>query len=198
MHRLFVIDMIVVMIRIGLILERRRRLLSLRYPRLSATGSGKHTAVEVALASHKDSFMADQRGAVAFEMLIVWLFMMMSLLLPLADVAVAGFQFISAWEALRAFGQYMQYDPPPDVTNASGWTSSIPTTVDQVFPSTISKSFAAIRTALSALAGNVASPKYYSYTTTVTLSPMVLRSVLCTSSNANPCSFTLPYSERFQ
>ena len=46
-YRLFVIDMIVVMICIGLILERRRRLLSLRYPRLSATGSGKHTAVEV-------------------------------------------------------------------------------------------------------------------------------------------------------
>src|SRR5262245_49838909 len=47
------------MIRIGLILERSRRLLSLRYPRLSATGSGKRTAVEVALARHKDSFMAD-------------------------------------------------------------------------------------------------------------------------------------------
>ena len=47
-------------------------------------------------------------------------------------------------------------------------------------------------------ASNTASPKYYSYTTTVTLSPMVLRSVLCTSGNANPCSFTLPYSERFQ
>ena len=40
--------------------------------------------------------------------------------------------------------------------------------------------------------------KYYSYTTTVTVAPLVLRSVLCTSSNANPCSFTLPYSERFQ
>ena len=124
MNGRLVIDMIVVMIRIGLILERRRRLLSLRYPRLSATGSGKHTAVEVALVRHKDSFIADQRGAVAFEMLIVWLFMMMSLLLPLADVAVAGFQFISAWEALRAFGQYIQYHPPPDVTNTSGWTSS--------------------------------------------------------------------------
>ena len=58
-YRLLVIDMIVVMICIGLILERRRRLLSLRYPRLSATGSGKHTAVEVALVSHKDSFIAD-------------------------------------------------------------------------------------------------------------------------------------------
>ena len=61
--------------------------------------------------SHKDSFIADQRGAVAFEMLIVYLFMVMSLLLPLADVAVAGFQFVSAWEALRAFGQYDPVQP---------------------------------------------------------------------------------------
>ena len=84
--------------------------------------------------SHKDSFIADQRGAVAFEMLIVYLFLMMSLLLPLADVAAAGFQFISAWEALRAFGQYIQYDPPPDVTNASGWTSSTLAKADPRFP----------------------------------------------------------------
>jgi Flp pilus assembly protein TadG len=35
------------MICIGLILERKFQLLSLRYPRLSATGSGKHTTVEV-------------------------------------------------------------------------------------------------------------------------------------------------------
>ena len=30
-------------------------------------------------------------------------FMVTALLLPLADVAAAGFQFISAWEALRGF-----------------------------------------------------------------------------------------------
>ena len=191
--RLFVIDMIVVMIRIGLILERRRRLLSLRYPRLSATGSGKHTAVEVALARHKDSFMADQRGAVAFETLIVYLFMVTSLLLPLADVAAAGFQFISAWGALRNFGQSIQYDPPPDVTNASGWTSSKLAKADPRFPIQQFQLVCGDTNAVCS-AANSASPKYYSYTTTVTLSPMVLRSVLCTSS----CSFTLPYSERFQ
>ena len=84
--------------------------------------------------SHKNSFIADQRGAVAFEMPIVWLFLMMSLLLPLADVAIAGFQFISAWEALRDFGQSIQYDPPPDVTNASGWTSSKLAKADPRFP----------------------------------------------------------------
>ena len=55
------------------------------------------------------ALLSDQRGAVAFEMPIVWLFMMMSLLLPLADVAIAGFRFISAWGALRDFGQCTQY-----------------------------------------------------------------------------------------
>ena len=197
-HTPLVIDMVVVMIRIGLILERRRRLLSLRYPRLSATGSGKRTAVEVALARHKDSFMADQRGAVAFETLIVYLFMVTSLLLPLADVAAAGFQFISAWEALRAFGQYVQYHSPPDVTNTSGWTSTLPTTVAGYPISNVQVLCGDANAVCSST--NVTLPtKYYSYTTTVTLSPFnFLKPVLCRSSNANPCSFTLPHSERFQ
>ena len=42
---------------------------------------------------------ADQRGAVALEMPIVFPFIMFSLLFPLADVAIAGFQFISAHQA---------------------------------------------------------------------------------------------------
>jgi hypothetical protein len=244
--------MIVVMIRIGLILERRRRLLSLRYPRLSATGSGKRTAVEVALARHKDSFMADddvgvripnrspdksimtsrrhatakrsrarcfkrqgnawrntltertvlagkdklaallsdQRGAFAFEVPILWLFLAMSLLLPLADVAAAGFQYTSAWGALRNFGQSIQYDPPTDFANASGWTSSKLAKADSRFPI---QNFQLVCGSSACSGTNTASPRYYSYTTTVTISPMVLRSVLCTSG----CSFTLPYSERF-
>jgi hypothetical protein len=144
--------------------------------------------------SHRDSFRADQRGAVALEMPIVWLFMMMTLLLPLADLAIAGFQFVSAWGALRAFGQSIQYNPPPDVTNTSGWKSSVLAKADPRFPISDLQVICG-DTNLVCSGGNIASPKYYSYTTTVTLSPMVLRSVLC---NANPCSFTLPYSERFQ
>jgi hypothetical protein len=240
------------MIRIGLILERRRRLLSLRYPMLSATGSGKRTAVNVALARHKDSFMADddvgvripncspdksimtsrrhatakrsrarcfkrqgnawrntltertvlagkdklaallsdQRGAFAFEVPILWLFLAMSLLLPLADVAAAGFQYISAWGALRNFGQSIQYDPPTDFANASGWTSSKLAKADPRF---LIQNFQLVCGSSACSGTNTASPRYYSYTTTVTISPMVLRSVLCTSG----CSFTLPYSERF-
>ena len=136
------------------------------------------------------TLLSDQRGAFAFEMPFVWLFLAMSLLLPLADVAAAGFRFISAWGALRNFGQSIQYDPPPDVTNASGWTSSKLAKADPRFPI---QNFQLVCGNSACSTTNTASPKYYSYTTTVTLSPMVLRSVLCTSS----CSFTLPYSERF-
>jgi len=140
------------------------------------------------------TLLSDQRGAFAFEVPFVWLFLAMSLLLPLADVAAAGFRYISAWGALRNFGQSIQYDPPPDVANASGWTSSKLAKADPRFP--ISNLQVICGNAVCSSGNNaLASVKYYSYTTTVTLSPMVLRSVLC---SANPCSFTLSYSERFQ
>lgn len=148
-------------------------------------------------AGHVKSFIAGQRGAVAFEMLIVFLFLGISLLLPLADVAVAGTRFISAWEALRAFGQSIQYSPPPDVTNASGWASSALAKADPNFPIP-SIQLVCGDSNVACSSTNTASPKYYSYTTTVTLAPIVLRSVLCTSGNADPCTFTLSYSERFQ
>jgi Flp pilus assembly protein TadG len=149
--------------------------------------------------SKKASFIADQRGAVAVETIIVYFFLVVMLLLPLADVAIAGFQYLSAWQALRGFGQSVQYAPPPDVTNvSSGWTSS-----------TLAKAAAAglQNFGIQVLCGdnnivcsttNQSPPKYYSYTATVTLSPILLRPVLCTSGNANPCTFTLSDSERFQ
>jgi hypothetical protein len=130
----------------------------------------------------------------------VWLFMMMGLLLPLADLAIAGFQFLSAWQALRDFGQYAQYHWPPDITawNANGgWTSTLPATANAGYPIS-NLQVVCGDTNLACSSSNTLWPRYYSYTTTFTVSPMVLRPVLCTSGNANPCSFTLPYSERFQ
>jgi hypothetical protein len=166
--------------------------------------------------SRKASFIRDQRGAIAFELPFVWAFLMFSLFLPLADVAIAGFQFNSAREALRAFGQLMRYSPPPGVTNWSGstWESTAIAKADPKYP--ISNfylicgdgSFTMLPlppTPSSVLCSTAnpdsidpTKPKYYLYATQITLSPLVLRSVLCTSTNANPCTFTLPYTERFQ
>jgi hypothetical protein len=158
----------------------------------------RHAAAGRAHARCKGSFRADQRGVVAFETLIVYLFMVAGLLLPLADVAAAGFQFISAWEALRGFGQYVQYHPPADPTNPT-WTPALPASVAGYPISAVQVLCGDTGAGAACTSTNVGtSPvKYYSYSTTVTVAPLVLRSVLCTSGNANPCSFTLPYSERF-
>ena len=143
--------------------------------------------------SHKEAFMADQRGAVAFEMLIVFFFMGVSLLLPLADVAIAGFQYVSAWQALRAFGQYVQYNNPPDPTSPGTWASGLQKTISGYTIGNIQVRCGDANAVCSS--GNVTlTPKYLTFSTTVTLAPMVLSSVLCPSS----CTYTLPYSERFQ
>jgi hypothetical protein len=138
------------------------------------------------------SLLADQRGAVAFEMPFVFLFLMMSLLLPLADVAIAGFQYISAWQALRAFGQSIQYSPPDDATNPSSWVTSV--TANTGLNYTISNLQIRCGDSSDCSGTPPAVPMYYSYQTSITLVPMVLTSILCPVS----CTYTLSYTERFK
>ncbi|SRR6266702_614815 len=145
-------------------------------------------------ACRKKSFIADQRGAVAFETIIVYIFMVASLLMPLADAAAAGFQFISAWAALRSFGQYIQYNNPPDPTNPGSWKSGLQTTVAGYPINNLQVMCGDASTACSSSNVSSAPIKYYTFATTVTLAPIVLRPVLCPST----CTYTLTYSERFQ
>ena len=121
--------------------------------------------------------------------------LLFGLLLPLADLALAGFQAISAWEALRSFGQYVQYNAPQDVTSTSTWATTLPTSVAGYPINNVQVLCGDTAAGAACTSANISLPtKYYSYTTTITLSPMVLRSVLCPIS----CTYTLPYSERFQ
>jgi hypothetical protein len=138
------------------------------------------------------TLLSDQRGAVALEMPAVVFFLMISLLLPLADLGIAGFRFISAHEALRNMGQRTQYYPPPDVTSSASianWTNSLPTTVAGY--SVGAQVYCGDPGTLAPCASGTTLPKYYTFTTSFTLSPMVLGSVLCST-----C--TVKYSERFQ
>ena len=155
-----------------------------------------------ARTNRKGTFRADQRGAVAFEMPFIFLFLMLGFLLPLADVAVAGFRYIAALQALRSFGQSILYSPPTDLSNTSSWTNSasvqLKANADTNYP--VSNLQVICGDGGAACSGaNLAWPRYYSYSTTVTLSPLVLTSVLCTSTSGggNPCQFTLTYRERF-
>ncbi|MGY2805165.1 hypothetical protein [Bradyrhizobium sp. USDA 4506] len=142
----------------------------------------------------KRSLIADRRGAVAFEMLFVFAFLFLVILLPLADLALAGFQYIQAFAALRGFGQYLQYNQPTDVTSTSTWLTTVRSraSADPRYP--MSDPNVICGDNQTGCSDASLSPKYYSYTTTITFAPMVLRSVLCSSS----CTYTLSYSERFQ
>jgi hypothetical protein len=147
---------------------------------------------------------SDQHGAVAFEGMIVYLFMGVSLFLPLADVAVAGLKYNSAWEALRAFGQYIQYNNPPDPTNPGTWKQGLQTTVAgypisnlQVMCGDANAVCSSGNATMTLPDGSVvAAPKYFTFSTTVTFAPIILGPILCPSTG--PCTYTLLYSERFQ
>lgn len=161
---------------------------------IATAGTARSEAVGLGrgrCASCKKCFIADQRGAVAFETVFVYIFLVTFLLMPLADVAAAGFRFISAWSALRSFGQYIQYKNPPDPANPGAWVSALQTTV-------AGHTIGNIQVMCGSTAcnsGNLGlTPKYFTFSTTVTLAPIVLTSVLC----PNSCTYTLPYSERFQ
>src|SRR5262249_37654205 len=142
------------------------------------------------LVRHRTSFLADQPGVVALEMPAVVLFMMIFLLLPLADLAIAGFRFISAHQALRDLGQRSQYSTPDatDSNSITSWKSSLPTTVDGY---SISAKVYCGDPGTEAPCAGTTWPKYYIFSTSFTLSPMVLGSVLCSTCPVN-------YSQRIQ
>jgi hypothetical protein len=142
------------------------------------------------LRGRKESFIADQRGVVAFEVPFVTIVLIFSLLLPLADVAIAGFRFISAYQALRDMGQRTQYSTPDatDANSISTWQSSLPTTVDGY---TVSATIKCGDAGTAPPCAGTTFPKYYSFQTSFSLSPMVLGSVLCSTCTVN-------YLQRFQ
>ena len=141
--------------------------------------------------SHRRSFIADQRGAVAFEAMFVYALMVAFLLMPLADVAAAGFRFISAWSALRSFGQYIQYKSPLGPDGTVSWGAGLQTTVAGY---TISNIQVWCGSSVCSSGNLTQLPKYFTFSTTVTLAPIVWGPVLC----PNSCTYTLSYSERFQ
>jgi hypothetical protein len=125
-------------------------------------------------------------------------FMILVLLLPLADMAIFGFKYVSAWGALRNFGGYLQYNPPPDVTDTSVWESNLQTSVSGYDINNIQVLCGDSGTSAVCNSANVSlSPvKFFSYTTSFKITPMTpfLKQAL-------PCpqdGCILTYSERFQ
>jgi Flp pilus assembly protein TadG len=125
----------------------------------------------------------DQRGVAAMEFGVIGLFMI-ALLLPIADLASAALQYVGAYQSLRDLGAYAQYHVPPDVTNTATW--SLPTITGHVITTAVMCGSAAAVCS----ATNTASPKWFNFSTNITLAPMFLTSMAGT--------YTIYYSERFQ
>lgn len=171
------------------------------WSRLSVAGNFEQPAVAAAFARRKRSLVADQRGAVAFETILVYITLVTFLLMPLADVAAAGVQYISAWAALRSFGEYLpraQNLNNLDVTSPSSWVSGLQTTVGKYTISNIQVLCGNTSAGAACTTANYAPPNiiYWSYTTTFTLSPIttLVKSALCPSS----CTYTLTSTERLR
>jgi hypothetical protein len=147
--------------------------------------------------SRRKSFIEDQRGAAALEMPFVWGFLMLGLLLPLADLTIAGVRFISAYQALRNMGQFAQYRPPPsDVTSSTSitnWQNSLPPVDGYTVSAQVYCGYPPSPTTLAPCASTALPPYYYIFSTSFTFSPIIpmLQSVLCST-----C--TVSYSQRFQ
>ena len=72
----------------------------------------------------------DRRGVSAIEFAIVAP-VLIGLLLPLTDLALAARQYIQGYQALRAVGAYTQYNPPPDITKPGSWTTTVDAMLSQ-------------------------------------------------------------------
>jgi Flp pilus assembly protein TadG len=142
----------------------------------------------------RTAFIADRRGAVSVEMLIIYPVLVTGILLPLADVGIAGLRWLAASQALHAFGQSIQYNPPPDVTDVATWKQDAIDKALAELDLTITNFQVMCDGAVCSDATVAAVPKYYTFQTTVTLTPMVLSSVLC----SNSCTYTFSYAARFQ
>jgi hypothetical protein len=139
--------------------------------------------------------LADRRGIVAFEVPTIMVLLVLGFIIPLADFSVFGYTYISAFQAMRDTGQYMQYHPPSDVTA----TYTLPSSASTIGKYQITNIQIMCGSAVCS-SSNLASPKYYTFQTSFTLTPSsIMRPILCTSGNStNRCKYTLNYTERFQ
>jgi Flp pilus assembly protein TadG len=178
-------------------LERRRR--APQFGRRILAGQAEWRGLASAVVRRR-GIAADERGAVAFETVIVYIFIVIALLLPMADIAVAAFQYLSASAALRSYATYLQSNRPPDPTDTTSDATSISTWKSNLRTSSAGYSIGNLQVLCGDAGAGAACTstnnivQYYSYATSVTLTPIVLSALLCPTS----CTYTLQYTERFQ
>jgi Flp pilus assembly protein TadG len=154
--------------------------------------------------------LADRRGVAAFEFVLIAAFLLLVLLLPIADVGVAALRYMQVRQAMRDLGALVQYpkNQPPDLTAVSAATWTLPkmvgtfsVTVGTGFPTgenqinvtvscgTPTAGAAAGPACTSADLSNASTPKYVWMGAVVILNPIVIKTL--TGGN-------IGYTERLQ
>lgn len=68
------------------------------------------------------AFVADKRGVAAMEAGILGFFLIL-LVLPVSDAASQALTMMRIKQTMRNIGAYVQYHPPPDITNPASGTA---------------------------------------------------------------------------
>ena len=128
--------------------------------------------------------VSDRRGVAALEFALIAT-VMAGLLLPISDLIVAAIQYMGAYQAERNLGAYAQYHTGAINTAVTPWTVTLPT----ISGYTITTSIMCGTTSTVCSDGTL-SPKWFLFSTTITLTPVFLTALAGT--------YTVDYSERFQ
>ena len=133
----------------------------------------------------------DRRGVAALEFALI-MPVIIALFVPIADVGMAALQYMTAYQAVRTAGAYARYHPPSDITDlaAGSWKTTVlgmlppGSAVHAKCGDPDSGSVADCST------GNLAQPRWFEFSTTVNLDPLIVESLRG--------AYPVDYSERFQ
>jgi Flp pilus assembly protein TadG len=127
---------------------------------------------------------SDRRGVAAVEFALIAA-VMVGLLLPISDLVVAAIQYMGAYQAERDLGAYAQYHTGAINTAVTPWTVTLPTIAGYTITTSVM-----CGTTSTVCSDGTLSPKWFLFSTTITLTPTFL--------TALAGSYTIDYSERFQ
>lgn len=133
----------------------------------------------------------DRSGVAAVEFAVVFP-VMLALLLPTTDIALVALRRIEAFQAMRSLAAYAQFNPPPDITNASSTAAWAQNLASRIPGYTITPQVLCGDAASPCSSSNTASPKWVRLSTNVTVQPIVLS--ICPPPNG--CN--LVHTGRFQ
>lgn len=153
--------------------------------------SRKQSLQSLRASRQKRCIRVDRSGAAAVEFAAIFP-VMLALLLPITDIALVTLRKIEAFQAMRGLMAYAQFNPPPDITNASSISAWAQSLSNRLPGYTITPQVLCGDAGSPCSSSNTASPKWVRLSTSVTVQPIVMS--ICPPPNG--CN--LVHTGRFQ